>query len=52
MNDTDPRTKELRGQTEHCFRCNADRRLTGKTKITNKVDPTEAYQLTCGHWVI
>lgn len=40
---------------EVCTACEGSprRRLTGKTRTINeRQDPTEAYELECGHWVI
>lgn len=45
-------------QHEPCYECAGFdgigilRELTGRTKTVNPVDPTSAYEMTCGHWGI
>lgn len=39
--------------TEYCPKCEENKPFTGKHKVNqDRVDPSEIYELTCGHWVL
>lgn len=49
----DLRRPDLKGEVTLCYECEDDRTMTGKMKVVEqRRDPTEVYELDCGHWVI
>lgn len=35
-----------------CYTCGAESPQTGRARVIDNADPTESFELTCGHWAI